>query len=93
MTKAELVSKIAKDAGISQKAADLVLNSLINAIHESLKGPDRQIRIPDLGTFKVSKRNARVGVNPRTGEKINIPEAQVPGFSAAKALKEAVKAS
>jgi DNA-binding protein HU-beta len=91
MTKAELVSKIAKDAGISQKAADLVLNSLINAVHESLKGPDRQIRIPDLGTFKVTKRNARVGVNPRTGEKINIPEAHVPGFTAAKALKDAVK--
>jgi DNA-binding protein HU-beta len=91
MTKAELVSKIAKDAGISQKNADMVLTSFIGAIHDSLKS-EGQIRIPDLGTFKVAKRNARTGVNPRTGEKIEIPEATVPGFTAAKALKDVCKA-
>jgi nucleoid DNA-binding protein len=91
MTKADLVSKIAKDAGISQKAADMVLKTFVGAIHESLKGPEEQIRIPDLGTFKVSQRKARTGVNPRTREKIEIPAGRAPGFTAAKALKEAVK--
>ncbi len=90
MTKADLVSKIAKDAGISQKSADQVLSALTGAIHDSLKN-EGQIRIPDLGTFKVTKRNARTGVNPRTGDKIDIPEATVPGFTAAKALKECCK--
>ena len=90
MTKGDLVSKIAKDAGIPQKNADMVLSAFISAIHESLKG-EGQIRIPDLGTFKVTKRNARTGVNPRTGEKIEIPEATVPGFTAAKALKDTCK--
>ncbi len=90
MTKAELVSRMAKDAGISQKSADMALNALTKAIQDSLK-TDGQIRIPELGTFKVSKRNARSGVNPRTGDKIEIPECQVPGFTAAKALKESVK--
>jgi DNA-binding protein HU-beta len=91
MTKADLVAKIAEDAGISQKAADLVLKSLVQAIGDSLKSDERQIRIPDLGTFKISKRKARTGVNPRTGEKMEIPASEVPGFTAAKSLKDAVK--
>ncbi len=91
MTKAELVSKIAKDAGISQKAADLVLKTLISTIHDALKKPDGQIRIAELGTFKITKRKARTGVNPRTREKIQIPAAEVPGFVAAKALRDAAK--
>jgi len=91
MTKTDLVAKIAKEAGITQKAADTVLKVIVRSIHQALKGPDNQIRIPDLGTFKISQRKARTGVNPRTGQKINIPAAQVPGFTAAKALKEAAK--
>lgn len=91
MTKTDLVSKIAKEAGITQKAADAVLKIIVDSIHEALKSPEKQIRIPDLGTFKISQRKARTGVNPRTGQKIEIPASQVPGFTAAKALKEAAK--
>jgi nucleoid DNA-binding protein len=91
MTKADLVARIAKDAEITQKSADMALGTFIKAIHEALGGPEAQIRIQDLGTFKVSKRKARTGVNPRTGEKIQIPEGLAPSFVAAKALKEAVK--
>jgi DNA-binding protein HU-beta len=91
MTKTDLVSRIAKDAGISQKAAALAVKAVVGAVQDSLQGPEGLIRIPDLGTFKVSKRSARSGVNPRTGEKINIPETVVPGFSAAKAFKDCVK--
>lgn len=91
MTKTDLVSQIAKDAGITQKAAALAVKAVVGAVEECLKGQEGMIRIPDLGTFKISKRSARVGVNPRTGEKINIPETVVPGFSAAKALKDSVK--
>jgi nucleoid DNA-binding protein len=91
MTKTDLVGKLAKDAGITQKAADTVLKVIVQSIHEALKSPEAQIRIPDLGTFKISQRKARTGVNPRTGQKIEIPAAQVPGFTAAKALKEAAK--
>ena len=91
MTKTDLVGKLAKDAGITQKDADTVLKVIVQSIHEALKGPEGQIRIPDLGTFKISQRKARTGVNPRTGQKIEIPAAQVPGFTAAKALKEAAK--
>jgi len=91
MTKSDLVAQIAKDAGISQKAADSVVKVFVTAIQESLKGSEQHIRIPDLGTFKVSHRKARTGVNPRTGQKMDIPATQVPGFTAAKALKASVK--
>jgi nucleoid DNA-binding protein len=91
MTKTDLVARIAKDAGISQKAAASAVKALVGAIHDALKSSESQIRIPDLGTFKTSNRSARTGVNPRTGEKIEIPATVVPSFTAAKAFKDCVK--
>ena len=64
---------------------------LVGAIHDSLKKKDGKIRIAELGTFKVIKKKARTGVNPQTKQKIKIPAAKVPRFSASRALKEAVK--
>ena len=90
MTKAELVTYIAEEAEITKKAADLALNSLVQAVHDALK-KDGDIRISDLGTFKVVKRKARNGVNPQTKKKIKIPATKAPSFRASKALKEAAK--
>jgi len=90
MTKADLVSRISEEAGISKKAAGLALDAVVTAVHEILKMGEK-IRITDLGSFSVVKRQARQGVNPRTGKPIKIPETQAPKFSAAKALKDAVK--
>lgn len=90
MTKADLVAQIAEEADISKKAAATALESVVSAIHEALsKG--QKIRIADLGSFSVIKRKARKGVNPRTGAPIEIPASKAPKFTAAKALKEAVK--
>jgi len=90
MTKAELVSHIAQQAGISKKAAGAALDSIVSAIHEVLKKGSR-IRVADLGSFSVVTRKARQGVNPRTGKPIKIPATKAPKFTAAKALKDAVK--
>jgi DNA-binding protein HU-beta len=90
MTKADLVARIAEESGVSKKAAGLALNSMVKAIHEVLKKGDK-IRIADLGSFSVVKRQARQGVNPRTGKPIKIPATKAPKFAAAKALKEVVK--
>jgi DNA-binding protein HU-beta len=91
MTKSELVNRMAEEAGITKKAAGGALNALVAAIHDSLKKKDGKIRIAELGTFKVIKKKARTGVNPQTKQKIKIPAAKVPRFSASRALKEAVK--
>lgn len=93
MTKPEMVALISQEASISKKAAANALHAIVNTIHSSLKGKDGRIRISSLGTFRVLSINARKGVNPRTGKKMTIPAMRVPRFSAAKALKEAVKRS
>lgn len=90
MTKAEVVSRVAEEAGITKKAAALALESLVTAIHGVLK-KNGKIRIADLGTFSVGKRKARTGVNPQTGKKIKIPATKVVKFSSSKALKESAK--
>jgi DNA-binding protein HU-beta len=91
MTKAELVSRIAKEADITKKAATAALNAVVGAVHDSLKKKNGKIRISDLGTFKVVKRKARAGVNPQTKEKIKIAAKKVPRFSSSRALKDIVK--
>jgi DNA-binding protein HU-beta len=91
MTKAELVSRMAEEAGITKKSAASALDSLIGAIYDSLKQKDGKIRISELGTFRVIKKKARTGVNPQTKAKIKIPAAKVPRFSPSRALKEGVK--
>ena len=93
MNKADLVSHVAKQAGITKKSATIALDAIVGAVHDSLKTKGGSIRISDLGTFKVSQRKARAGVNPQTGQKIKIPATKVPRFSASKALKEAAKKS
>ncbi len=91
MTKAELVSRISKESGITKKSAVMALDAFVRAIHDSLKKKDGRIRISDLGTFKVVKKKARTGVNPQTKAKIKIAATKVPRFAASRALKEAVK--
>ncbi len=91
MTKSELVNRMAEEAGVTKKSAGAALNALVGAIHDSLKKKDGKIRIAELGTFRVIKKKARTGVNPQTKQKIKIPAAKVPRFSASRALKEAVK--
>lgn len=92
MTKAELVSLIAEQADINKSDATSALNALVAAVHDSLGKKDGRIRVAGLGTFRVVKRKARNGVNPRTGENMRIPAMKAPRFDAAKALKEAVQA-
>ncbi len=89
MTKQDLVSKMAADANISKKAAEDALNSFIGGVKESL-GKGESVSLIGFGTFGVSKRAARTGRNPRTGDAIQIPERNVPTFKAGKGLKEAV---
>ncbi len=93
MTKAELVDGIAKQAGITKKAAAAAINAFVKAIYASLKKKGSKIRIADLGTFAVVHRKARTAVNPQTKKKMNVPAINVPRFRASKSLKEAVAKS
>ena len=89
MQKSDLIETIAAEAGISKAAADRALASLLGSVTKALKSGDR-VSLVGFGTFSVSKRAARMGRNPQTGEPIKIKATKVPKFSAGKALKEAV---
>ncbi|MBI2080459.1 MAG: HU family DNA-binding protein [candidate division NC10 bacterium] len=90
MTKANLVERMAKDAGVTKRAAEAALESALKGIRDSLK-KGRRVTLVGFGTFQVSRRAARNGRNPQTGRAIRIPAARVPRFRPGKALKHAVR--
>jgi DNA-binding protein HU-beta len=87
MTKAELIEKLAKDAGITKVQATTALGSFIESVQKTLKAGNK-FTVTGLGTFSVSKRAARKGRNPFTGEAIKIKAKKVAKFKAGKALKD-----
>ncbi len=89
MNKAELVDKIASDAGLSKASAKLALESFIQNVQKSLK-KGHSVVLTGFGSFVVVQRKARVGINPATQKKMNIPAKKVPRFKPGKDLKEAV---
>lgn len=89
MNKADLIDAIAAKAGISKKAAADALDAVIESITKALKKGE-SVALIGFGTFSVAKRNARMGVNPATGEKIKIKAKRVAKFKAGAALAKAV---
>ncbi len=89
MTKAELVTAMAKASGESKVSAERALNAFLDEVFETLK-KGRRVTIGGFGTFLISRHRARNGRNPRTGKVIRIPETRVPRFKPSRALKGAV---
>jgi DNA-binding protein HU-beta len=90
MTKAELIDAVAAGSDISKAAAAKAIDTFTGTIAKTLK-KGKKVTLVGFGTFSVSKRKARKGRNPRTGETIKIAAAKTPKFSAGKALKQAIK--
>ena len=90
MTKEELVGKIAKDAKLTKVQARKAMDSFFDGVTKSLK-KEGKIGFVGFGTFSISKRKARTGRNPQTGQPIRIAAAKVPKFKAGKKLRAAVK--
>lgn len=90
MNKGDLIEAISKGADLSKADADRALNATLEAITKTLKKGDK-VTIPGFGTFSISKRAARTGRNPATGETIKIKAKKTPKFKAGSALAEAVK--
>jgi DNA-binding protein HU-beta len=91
MTKQDLVSAMAEQAGVSKRVASDCLEALLGSITETLtKGGT--VTVTGFGTFRSTKRAARTGVNPRNpSQKIKIPAMNLPVFRAGKGLKDAVR--
>jgi DNA-binding protein HU-beta len=85
MNKAELIAKLADDAGVTKTQANAALDSFVEAVTKTLKGGGK-VTLVGFGTFSVSKRAARNGRNPQTGEVIKIKARKVARFKAGKEL-------
>jgi DNA-binding protein HU-beta len=90
MTKAELIEKMAKEAKISKAAAGKALDSFMDGVTKALKKKEGKVTLVGFGTFQKSRRKARKGRNPQTGNPIKIKAKNVVKFKAGKKLKEAV---
>ncbi|MEK7195729.1 MAG: HU family DNA-binding protein [Patescibacteria group bacterium] len=91
MKKQDLVEAVMSAAGLeTKKQAELAVEGLFDAIVKSLSKGE-EVAVTGFGTFKVVKRAARAGINPKTGEKIQIAAKIAPKFRAGKLLKEAVQ--
>ena len=90
MTKAELVGKMAKEAGITKTAAGAALDSFVEGVTKTLKKKDGRVTLVGFGTFSKTRRKARKGRNPQTGEMIKIKASNAVKFKAGKKLKDAI---
>ena len=91
MTKQEFVDKVADKTGMSRREAGQAVDAVLETIEEALKARD-QVNFTGFGKFATSERKARMGVNPRNpSQKVHIPAATVPKFTAGSALKAAVR--
>ena len=90
MTKAEFTDRVAAKSGLSKRDAANAVDAFLDSITEALRSGE-QVSFTGFGKFSPQHRKERQGVNPRTGEKVTIPAARVPKFSAGSQLKQALK--
>ena len=86
MTKADLIEKIAHDAGISKTTAKIAFESVIEGIKTGVRKKNHKVTLVGFGTFKNVYRKTRMGWNPRTGEKVKIKGRNVVTFKPSKNL-------
>jgi DNA-binding protein HU-beta len=90
MTKAELVEKMAQDAEITKADAQTCLESFIAGVTKALKKKNGKVTLVGFGTFQKTRRKARKGRNPQTGEEIKIKAHNVVKFKPSQKLKDAI---
>ena len=90
MTKQEFVEQVSSKSGLSRSDASKAVDAVLDSITDALRSGN-DVAFTGFGKFSASARKARQGVNPRTGEKVNIPATTVPKFTAGSQLKQAVK--
>jgi DNA-binding protein HU-beta len=91
VTKQEFVDRVATKSGLSKRDASKAVDAFLDSVTEALKRGD-SVAFTGFGKFSTAQRAARQGVNPRNpSEKVQIPAATVPRFSAGSGLKQALK--
>lgn len=87
VTKAELVDQVARNANLTKKHAEQIVNTVFESIVDSLRGGDK-IELRGFGSFRIRERGSRIGRNPKTGARVAVPSKKIPYFKPGKQLKE-----
>jgi nucleoid DNA-binding protein len=89
MTKADLVKSISNETGIVRKDVAIVVDAFLDAVKDTMKDGNH-IEIRGFGTFKLKQRKPRIGRNPKTADKVPVPERIVPTFKFSREFKEEI---
>ena len=89
MTKADLIEEISLVVEITRKDSEVIVEAIFESIVRSLKGGDK-IEIRGFGSFRTRERRPRIGRNPKTGARVDVPAKRIPYFKPSKELKDLV---
>ena len=89
MTKAELIEDVSQAVEMSRKDSDIIVETIFGSIVKSLKAGDK-IEIRGFGSFRTRQRKPRIGRNPKTGARVDVPAKKIPYFKPSKELKDLV---
>lgn len=89
MTKADLVEHVVQVASLSKKHAELIVNTVFSSIIAALQREDK-IELRGFGSFRVRRRRPRQGRNPKTGDRVEVPEKRIPYFKPGKELRDLI---
>jgi integration host factor subunit beta len=92
MTKADLIEDVARAVEMSRKDSEVIVETIFESIVKSLRSGDK-IEIRGFGSFRTRQRDARVGRNPKTGARVEVPAKKIPYFKPSKDLKDLVNSA
>ncbi len=91
MTKAELIEEVSRVVEMTRKDSEVIVEAIFDSVVKSLRGGDK-IEIRGFGSFRTRQRQPRVGRNPKTGARVEVPAKRIPYFKPSKELKDLVGA-
>ena len=92
MTKADLIDEVSRLAELTRKDSEVIVETIFDSVVRSLRAGDK-IEIRGFGSFRTRQRKPRIGRNPKTGERVEVPAKKIPFFKPSKELKDLVNES
>ncbi|MBV9146449.1 MAG: integration host factor subunit beta [Acidobacteria bacterium] len=89
MTKADLIEEVARITEVTRRDSEIIVETIFDSIVHSLRAGDK-IEIRGFGSFRTRQRNSRIGRNPKTGDRVDVPAKKIPFFKPSKELKDLV---
>ncbi|WP_047497720.1 HU family DNA-binding protein [Terriglobus sp. TAA 43] len=91
MTKADLVDGVTASGDLTRRDGEVIVDTFFEGIIDAIRS-DEKVEIRGFGSFRIRQRNARIGRNPKTGDKVEVPAKRVPYFKPSKELRDLVNA-